>query len=43
VRHAHDVTFDHVIVQALKPDVRPWLVNDDARVTTLLCRNLNLP
>jgi polygalacturonase len=39
VRHAASVTFDHVTVQAMKPDVRPWLVKEDAAVTAVKCQS----
>ncbi len=32
VRHADGIEFDHVMVGCLKPDVRPWLVKEDAEV-----------
>ena len=40
VRHAAGVTFDHVAVKAVKPDVRPGLATDDAMVNTVDCTNL---
>ena len=40
VRHANQVTFDHVTVKQLKPDSRPWLANGDATVNTISCVDL---
>lgn len=37
VRHAPNVTLDHVTIQSTKPDVRPWLASDDATVNTVAC------
>jgi polygalacturonase len=37
VRHAPQVTLDHVTVVSLKPDARPWLASDDATVNTVGC------
>jgi hypothetical protein len=34
VRHADQLTLDHVIVKPVKPDVRPWLAKDDATIAT---------
>ncbi len=41
VRHATDVTFDHIAVKRLKPDCRPWLSTDDATVKTTSCVDLS--
>ena len=40
VRHADGVVLDHVKVGRYQPDVRPWLVSDDAKVQTIACRDL---
>ena len=40
VRHAAGVTFDHVAMRPVKPDVRPGLATDDAVVKTVDCTNL---
>ena len=37
VRHATNVTLDHVVVSVTRPDARPWLVTEDAMVTTNNC------
>jgi hypothetical protein len=37
VRHAPNITLDHVSFQSTKPDVRPWLASDDAPVNTIAC------
>jgi polygalacturonase len=40
VRHADDVTFDHVTVKCLTPDRRPWLAKNAATVHTISCTDL---
>lgn len=41
VRHANSVTFDHVTVRPVKPDVRPGFVTDDAPVNAIECTGLD--
>ena len=40
VRHVAGVTFDHVTVKSVKPDARPSLATEDAKVNMLDCTNL---
>ena len=40
IRHADGVVLEHVKVGRYQPDVRPWLVSDDAKVQTIACRDL---
>ncbi len=42
VRHADGIEFDNVTAGYLKPDVRPWLVKDDAEVKTADSKALGL-
>jgi polygalacturonase len=42
VRHAKNIVFDHVTTGYLKPDVRSWLVVEDATVTTNNCSDERL-
>jgi polygalacturonase len=42
VRHAGQVTFDHVTVEPIKPDVRPGLAADDAKISATSCTNLGV-
>lgn len=42
LRNAKNVVFDHVTTGYLKPDVRPWLVAEDATVTTNSCSDERL-
>ena len=40
VRHATNVTLDHVVVSVAQADVRPWLATEDAQVSTNACIQL---
>ena len=40
VRHVAGITFDHVTVKPVKPDVRPGLASEDAAVKIVDCLNL---
>jgi polygalacturonase len=42
VRDADGIVFDHVVTGYLQPDVRPWLVKEDANVKTSDCKDIGL-
>ena len=42
VRHAEDIKLENITFGFLKHDVRPWIVTEDASVSTNGCRDLSL-
>ena len=42
VRHADHVLLQNIITGTIRPDCRPWLMSEDASVTTMDCRDLGV-